>query len=79
MARGGCRGMASVLSSLNVWVKALQLPSRVFGGELPIDRGGDAVALLLPRGHLAFERCPVGDPAIKALNGEDAQLDLGDV
>src|SRR5207244_947738 len=54
----------------------LQLDPGVLGGELPIDRLSEGVALGLPDGHLTGECLPVREAPIQARHGHHAQLDL---
>ena len=63
-------------STLIFWVQVLEFGPCVFGSKLPIDPGLFAVALVLPSGGLVDQRLLVGDPAGKALAGEDVQFDF---
>src|SRR3954463_7746441 len=68
---------ASTPSVLLCGVEVLELDAGVGGGEAPVDPTVGGVSGGLPRGDLAFQGRAVGQPAVQALPGEHAQLDLG--
>ena len=57
----------------------MELDSRIGGGELPADRRRLAAALDVPRVEFLPQAWFVGDAAVEALAGKNAQLDFGDV
>src|SRR6266496_4147045 len=71
--------VSSTSSVLLCGVEVLELDAGVGGREAPVDPSVGGVAGGLPGGDLAFQRRAVAQPAVQALLGEHAQLDLGHV
>ena len=59
-------------------VEMVEFDAGVVGREAPIDGADSGVALGHPGGDLLFEGASVWQSAVKALVGQDAQLDLSE-
>lgn len=66
--------MPSGVSNPNYWVEFFEFDASVVGIELPVDLALGLVAGSLPGLHLETNRRLVGDPAIEALLGQNAQF-----
>src|SRR5438105_3539449 len=65
--------------TLKLWVKPVELDSRVGGGELPADDRGLTTTLNVPGVQFTPQARFVGDSAVQALPRKNAQFDFGDV
>src|SRR5207249_2799249 len=68
---------ASVASRLKSWVELLEVNAGVLRGELPVDVCVGGVSRNLPGPHFPTKGGWIHNPAAEALNGQDAELDLG--
>ncbi len=57
----------------------LEFDAGVVGGEVPVGLGVVSVAIAFPGGDLIDEGLFVGDAAIEALGGQDAEFGLGQI